>query len=503
MIYLPLLGVAKVITMSEKRTIKLVVLSAALCFFFLIFAEKAFLESNPNPVSWPAGFDFTSVVVDVLGEEKPQEHNELLKEFIQSYYSKIAGLRVEDTYGLALANLTLGLVSKDPFYIVIARSLFAANSKISKDPKAKGISVLALKYTESILSGKYSEHIAGESTPEPIRYKKNAPPEKSFKKIIIGKSVIRVNKNTKIKTQVDRVTRDWLFSFNVAKFPGAFSLENLATWHEGSKIRELVDLTGAKVFPVWGTKVRKFKDKWFAPDAEGIFRFELSEDKVINYPTTIVIDDRTAVINDTHGISAVAWDSLDADLVVGCGDHPGKMDAAYYLADRGVNVYVPTDRFIGFLIGIHTKGVIIGSAPIKKTQKGAIIGSQPIAFDINEKIVVSNTNGHYPLQYYDTPYRYFKELEKYIGRPMHIIPVEVVKYGEAGVVVKEAKKAGAKLIGIRVKSKNEHDAVYSWLKEDRNNRAVLFHTAVYPDGYKLFYEFPRQTSFGDLYPEFE
>jgi len=26
---------------------------------------------------------------------------------------------------------------------------------------------------------------------------------------------------------------------------------------------------------------------------------------------------------------------------------------------------------------------------------------------------------------------------------------------------------------------------------------------VYPDGYKLFFEFPKQTSFGDIYPQFE
>jgi hypothetical protein len=32
---------------------------------------------------------------------------------------------------------------------------------------------------------------------------------------------------------------------------------------------------------------------------------------------------------------------------------------------------------------------------------------------------------------------------------------------------------------------------------------VLFHTAAYPEGYNLFFEFPRQTSFGDIHPVFE
>lgn len=486
----------------KLRSSKLIAL-LGLLFSLFVFRVEAFSESKANLVKWPPGFDFTTVVTEVLNAENPTGQHDSLKEFCQFYYSNIANSRTGDTYGLALANLTLGLVSEDPFYIVIARSLFSANSKISIDPKEKELSGFGLKYTESILSGKYNESVGTKDVPKPIQYKKYGPAIKDFQKIIIGKSAIRVKKNAKIKTQVDRVTRDWLLAYNIKNSPWAFSEEGLVPWHEGVKIKELIHMTDAKVFPVWGTKVKRFGEKWFAPDADGAFRFELSEDKVINYPTTIVIDNQTAIINDTHGISAIAWDSLDADLVVGCGDHPGKMNAAYYLADRGVNVYVPTDRFLGMLIGTHTKGTIVGSAPIKKNVDGAIIGDQPIVIDVNEPIVVSNTNGHYPLQYYDTPYRYFKELEGYVGKSMNIIPVSVTEYGKVKVVVDEARKVGAKLIGIRVKSKNEHDAVYSWLKEDRSHRAVLFHTAVYPEGCNLFFEFPQQTSFGDIHIEFE
>ena len=56
---------------------------------------------------------------------------------------------------------------------------------------------------------------------------------------------------------------------------------------------------------------------------------------------------------------------------------------------------------------------------------------------------------------------------------------------------------------IRVKSTEEHDAVAAWLKEDPTRRAVLFHTAGYREGYKLFAEFPAQTTFGDIRPVFE
>jgi len=189
--------------------------------------------------------------------------------------------------------------------------------------------------------------------------------------------------------------------------------------------------------------------------------------------------------------------------VVGCGDYVGKVEAAYYLAGKGVDVYMPTDRFLSQLIGTRTKGVIIGSAPVKKGADGAIIGDQPVTIDVHEKIVVSNSKGRYPLQYYDTPYLYFKELGKYSGKEMSIIPVEIEEYGKAGRVVDEARRIGAKLIGIRVAVKEEHDSVYKWLSEDKANRAVLFHSAVYPEGYKLFFEFPGQTTFGDINVYFE
>jgi hypothetical protein len=44
--------------------------------------------------------------------------------------------------------------------------------------------------------------------------------------------------------------------------------------------------------------------------------------------------------------------------------------------------------------------------------------------------------------------------------------------------------------------------VRDWLASSREHRAVLFHTAPYPAGYRLFTEFPEQTTFGDPRPVF-
>lgn len=164
---------------------------------------------------------------------------------------------------------------------------------------------------------------------------------------------------------------------------------------------------------------------------------------------------------------------------------------------------MPTDRFLPLLIGTNTEGKIIGSAPVKISGESVIIGDQPVKMEIEETIVVSNTKKGYPLQYYDTPYRYFKELEEYLQRPLKLIAVDIEEEGQAGLVVQKAEETGAKIIGIRIRTKEEYKKVSEWLRRDKTHRAILFHSAVYDEGYRLFFEFPEQTSFGDINIELE
>ena len=450
-------------------------------------------ETNASHVEWPPGFDFASSI-DAEGYSP--------EDFYLTYEYDLENDWDRSPYGMALTNLTLGLEQKDAALLAKAKSLFLDSYSASNDQSQKRLAKLGAAYVDDLLNKRF---VVGEATDDkvmPVVIKKGPPPKPGFKHIILGLSAIHVSKETKIKTQVDRVTRDWLQGFSIKNAPWSLNVDQVSTWHEGMKIRELVALSGARASSVTGTLARRFGDEWYAQDAEGRFRFQIAEDKILNFPTNFVIDDRTVVINDTHGISALAWGATDANLVIGCGDSVGKMEAAYYLAEKGVDVYTPTDRLIGLLIGSEGKGTIVGAAPVKKSEDGAVIGDQPIVIDVDEPIVVSSTKGHYPLQYYDTPYRYFKALENYIQEPLKIVPVEVKQYGHADVVVDEARRMGANLIGIRVWGKEEHDVVAAWLSESTKHRAVLFHSAVYPQGYRLFSEFPKQTSFGDIHPQF-
>lgn len=443
----------------------------------------------PHPeVHIPPGFNFTTVIENEEGPIDP---------FRKTYEDALADPSEKDPYGLALAALSLGVVDKDPFLVLEAGKDFAA-AEDAADPRVRKAAGLGLLYAEDLLSGKFPHAPGAPVAISRVTIEKPPFAGRQWRKIVIGTSAIHVHTGSTVATQVDRVTRDWLMGKNVAAPPWAVNRDTMVPWHEGEKNRDLMKFAGTRVKPIWGTIARKSGTAWYAPDAYGTYRFEISEDKVLNYPANIIIDDRTVLLNDTHGVSALAWDAAGADLVIGCGDYPGKIEAAYYLARRGINVYMPTDRFLPLLIGARTEGTIIGSAPVRKSADGAIIGNQPITIDTGETIVVANSTGHYPLQYYDTPYRYFTSLAAYLGKPLKIVPVDIEKYGTAYRVVEEARRIGAKLIGIRVWGKEEHDAVAAWLAEEKSHRAVLFHSAVYPEGYRLFFEFPHQTSFGDI-----
>jgi hypothetical protein len=424
-------------------------------------------------------------------------------EFDRRYAERMALARPGDAYGLALANQTLGLLRGDPALVARARELYEESRDATNDPRARECASLGELYTRRLLAGIFPPHAGTPADVEPVRCERVDPPRGSFTKIVLGRSAIHVARGARVKTQADRVVRDWLLGHTVERPPWTFTLADRVTWHEGEKLAQLVELAGVHVIPVWGTRATRVGEKWYAPDSTGAPRFEISPDKIENYPSTIFVDDRTAIVNDTHGISAIAWDALDADLVVGCGDHPGKMDAAYWLAERNVDVYVPTDRFLGLLMGARTKGTIVGSAPIRREGDGAVIGDRPVAIGVDEAIVVSTAKSDYPIRYYDTPLRYFTALAEFCGRKLDVTAVEVTEYGHAEPVVAEARRRGAKVIGIRVKSAAEHDAVAAWLAEDASRRAVLFHTALYPDGCRLFDEFPAQTTFGDIRPAFE
>ena len=199
----------------------------------------------------------------------------------------------------------------------------------------------------------------------------------SAKTMVLGESYIPLTSGMRVGTQVERVYREWLgtvwdgtnaMAWDFTRKPVALPIvrdDSNHARHEGALIEDIQKRVNVSVTPLFGTLIARNPDapdpdeegQWYAPDETGVFRFKVLIDKV-EYPTTHV-SGNVAWITDTHGISAVVSQALEykSQLVVSCGDYEGKMKAAYYLAQRGVNVAFPGDRFEDMLIGYKGKGL--------------------------------------------------------------------------------------------------------------------------------------------------
>jgi len=348
---------------------------------------------------------------------------------------------------------------------------------------------------EQVASGSFKPQF-GDVT---IKRKLEVPP--NAKAFILGESELRIEKGSRIAVQMERTFRDWLMkAINFDFRKSSENPDHVVDYHEGARLREIMTHLQVTVLPVTGTLLAFRDDHWFAPDETGTFRFNVLDDKVW-YPTTKQ-NGELALMTDTHGISSLVAQAIgsDADLVIGCGDSPGKAYAAYYLATKGVNVYFPCDRFVGVLLGYDAPGVLLGSAPIHKEPGAVVIGRQPVRFEIGEKIVFTDVKEESKLRYNDAPARYFRALSEYVKLDLH--PVYIDALGQAGRATAEAERIGATAIAVRAPYPADYEAMKKWLLASPTHRAILFHSAPYPHGYRLLQEFPKQVTFGDPHPRF-
>ena len=337
--------------------------------------------------------------------------------------------------------------------------------------------------------------------------------------MVIGLSKIELRTADKevIGVQVDRVIRDhvWYNSSFDTRVPVDRVPEDssqVVPYMEGARTAEMMVWANVSVVPLTpGIALKKEDGYYYGSDGQGHFVFQICPDKA-EYPTCeFVIENGSeyVVMYDTHGFNAVAEQAYlkrdEINLSIACMDMPDKAKAALYLAQNGIPCYAPCDRFANTLmnykeeLGIETE--ILGSAPIRQTDYGAVIGDQPVVISLNESIIAQYTDRLYPDQYCDTPSRYFRELQKVYNINLSVTEV-YANVGETSNLVKEAKEQNAEVIGARIFNETDYLPLKNWLEEDKNHRVILFHSAAYYFGIKLFREFPKQTSFGDINPKF-
>ena len=348
---------------------------------------------------------------------------------------------------------------------------------------------------------------------EPMSVYPNISVPENFSEIGIGNSKLILNKQNMVIVQTDRFTRDWLsgqidqdpwgnktlITFSERLTYSKAQLDEDVGWHEGGRAREL-KLAGINVISASATLAVKKDNKWYGSDENGVFRFEIPLDK-ISYPTTRFLREDIAVLTDTHGINMMVEQALrnNVTAVIACCDHPGKIAAAIYLSERNISSICLPDKFVYLSLGHDS--LILGSPPLTINKDTAVFGNRKIVISKNEKVVVMNaTDEKYALWYYQTPASYFSVLSQIAG--LKIIPVTINNFGEMNKIVETARKNKINIIGARVFNENDYLTLKSWLDESKNHRVILFHSAPYPSGIKLFQEFPLQTSFDDPNPVF-
>jgi hypothetical protein len=342
--------------------------------------------------------------------------------------------------------------------------------------------------------------------------------KKKSQYLVLGNSKITISRGAVVGTQIDRVIRDVRCSDSkYGENDDPFRVPNgennpFVGYMEGKLTNLLKDYADIREIGLTPTYAKRKGDKYFASDGNGGHPFEVNQLRM-EYHTVAFSPSRDyAIMPDTHGFHMVAGQAIRINqfvrlsLVMACMDQPAKAEAALFLARSGINCYAPCDRYAAQLIGYRQQNksaaTIIGTAPIRPYRDGAVIGDQPVHIGLTEKIVVQNSVLGYPDQYCDTPWRYFTELNRKLGLNLNLTEV-LANVGETGKVAETARLLGAKVVGVRVHNQKDAEDLARWLKEDSSHRAILFHSAAYEPGYKMLFDFPEQTSFGDLNPVIE
>lgn len=334
-------------------------------------------------------------------------------------------------------------------------------------------------------------------------------------KLIIGTTLIEITENSTVVSQADRVSRDWLSGqiyqnalstdiilrvFSERLSYDKAELHEEIGWHEGGRISELKSALPLTHKIASGALVAKNGRKWFAVNDKGVFMFEVPLDK-ISYPTAFFLADNIAVLPDTHGVNMLVEQSIryKADAVLSDCDHPGKVLAAKYLSDNGIAVICYPDKYLPLALGNELK--LVGSPPTTISANGILVGKRPIEINLSEKIIVMNsTVSKYALWYYQTPELYFTILSKSV--PLNITYITIDSFSGMTDVIGAAEQLNASFVAVRVFNRNDYDKLSAWLSESASHRVMLFHSASYPYGQKIFREFPLQTTFDDPNPKF-
>ena len=290
-----------------------------------------------------------------------------------------------------------------------------------------------------------------------------------------------------------------LYVFSEKNYYTEDELRSDLGWHEGGRLKDIKENININHISAVGTiaALNPNDNKWYASDENGVFKFEIPIDKIY-YPTTRFLTKEIAMIIDTHGVNMLVDQAItnNADVVIGCCDFPGKIKAAIYLANNNISIICNTDRYLYQTLGYNLS--ILGSPPMKTASETVVFGNSPIEIERNQKVAVLNTEKGYPQQYYDTPYKYFSEINKTF--PLELYIVNIDGYNQTHKILEIATINNVNLVGYRIFNSYDYNEAKQWLEKTDKRKMILFHSSSYPYGKLLAEEFSEQVSFDDPNP---
>ena len=137
--------------------------------------------------------------------------------------------------------------------------------------------------------------------------------------VVVGASDIKVPPNSTVVTQVDRVIRDKVSHYNDNVTPDTrpSSYKELVPWMEGARVGELMKYANVSVIPASGVPVKKIKGRYFGPDNNGNFIFEVDPSKISPVYSNKISNDTWNIV-DTHGMNVLAPEAIKDHAISGC-----------------------------------------------------------------------------------------------------------------------------------------------------------------------------------------
>jgi hypothetical protein len=140
---------------------------------------------------------------------------------------------------------------------------------------------------------------------------------------VLGASKIVVPAGNPCRRQVERTVRDWLsYQLSWDEQDAPVAKDALYDMARRCRLRDLLDAAPVDVYPLTGSLAVRSGGRWLGADGNGVFRYEILDDKIHTRRRWPGTTSRSSWIPTGFRLWSSPRDVSSVSLVVGCGDYP-------------------------------------------------------------------------------------------------------------------------------------------------------------------------------------